>query len=75
MLKQDKSSTLLKAMKLLCILYALTTRSPFRYPWNDFNADILENYLFILHWHYVALVFWLCSDCCYFLRKDICVPV
>ena len=48
MLKQDKSSTHLKAMKLLCILYALTTRSPFRYPWNDFSADILENYLFIL---------------------------
>jgi hypothetical protein len=76
MLKQDRSSTHLKAMKLLCILYALTTRSPFRYPWHDFNADFLETHLFILHWHYVADLFSILAmfRLMLFFEKDLCVP-
>ena len=38
----SKSNIRLKVMKLQFILYARTTRSPFRYYWNDFNADVLE---------------------------------
>lgn len=77
MLKQDKSNTRLKAMKLQCILYARTTRSQFRYPWNDFNVDDLDALLFILHCHcrlYLLVILAIVPPF-HLLIKDICISV
>jgi hypothetical protein len=75
MLKQDKSSTHLKAMKLQCILCALTTRNLFRYPLDGFKDDIFKLFsvcflLLLFYRLYVLLLFWsYFASCCHFHDK------
>lgn len=60
MLSPDKSSTPLKAMRLQCTLFALTTRRTFRYFLDDFTSAILKlcSAIFVLA---LYLLFWLLS--------------
>jgi len=48
MLKQDKSNTHLKVMKLQFILFARTTRSPFRYGTTSMLIFLNSNIYFAL---------------------------